>query len=1295
MGHLKMELEVEDRLIFPLTATQLNIWRRCRHQTTAYNAAFRVEIAGPLEPEILERSLAAVVQRHEALRSCCAIEEGEPVGVIHPQVACELAVTDLTSLTTEASAARLVQLSTDESRHHFDLSAAPLFRFHLIRLEPQLWVLTMTLHQIMIDGWAFGIILKEVASIYEALALGQEPNLPQPTLQLADYAFWLRERLQAPESAPLIETLARSLGNITRLELPRRQGTGIVDFESDIVSIELSSEDFAVLQDATRGGGTTLFALGASACVAMLARLTRQRDIAVGTPVSGRSSPELEGVVGTTVNAMIVGGSVEPETTLAELQERISSQIAAELDHQYIPIEHLADVARRAGQAIPDPLYSVAFIAQRAFGGNVSMVFDFAGCHMRSLPSISQGAPHDLFLFMVERENGWRLSLEYKTDFFSRGDALAIVGNFRTMLLAAARTPHVPVASVPLEHDGRLADPPAVGAIVSAAHPSCPSEEAHGEPLGDTEAFDCPASIIQERYYFLSRTFPESAAFNLPACMEIVGSLDRDCLRKALSVLAARHEAFRTRFEDRAGKIFQVIEPKVDFHLEIVELTGSSPDKLQKALLAESRKPFDIGACPLLRAKLFADGDSNFLVLTAHHIVADGHSIGVIERELWKAYEAIAAGTPPEFPDLPLQYVDYSEAQRAWMESDAAKEQRAFWLRKLAGRLKVANVPVDREPVPGGPVRSAVEISELPVDLVQGLRRVAAEHAFTVYQCAAGAFAALIREVSGALDILFGSPISNRNEEVANVVGPFANVLPVRLNIGDCQTLADVIQVSAAAITDAFDHHLYPFDSVMDTLDAPAWRHRVPVFQFFFYYQVAFTQAMTARDLVIRPGPPVAIDSPYELKFALIERQGRVELHVEYNTALFERATIERFTRRYTDLLGAVAAARLGDPLPASRSDDFTDADEDPEPPVPSNDGGPGSALEQAMAKEFAAVLKDGQCGRHTDFFSAGGQSIAAVRLFRNIEKNFGVKLAISTLLRYPTPAALAGYIEALTSGEIETQGSYRYLVPLLGEPANPRLPPMYICAGAGGNVINLTDIANELREHFSVIGVQARGILSGDEPHTCYEDMARDYLSEIRRFQPVGPYFLAGYSAGGLAAYEMAQQLTAAGETVECVVLFDTRMPIPRRLTIKDKLEILGKRVQLGGSTALTDWLVTKVRREWNTISESVKPLQTDELEARMRAATQNCCNKYTLRKYGGKVLLVRPKFSPVMILEDGRAAGKDTIIREDNFWSDFAPQLIIREAGDYDHLDFLAKPNAPTVAKAILETLDSEIAA
>jgi thioesterase domain-containing protein/acyl carrier protein len=374
-------------------------------------------------------------------------------------------------------------------------------------------------------------------------------------------------------------------------------------------------------------------------------------------------------------------------------------------------------------------------------------------------------------------------------------------------------------------------------------------------------------------------------------------------------------------------------------------------------------------------------------------------------------------------------------------------------------------------------------------------------------------------------------------------------------------------------------------------------------------------------------------------------------------------------------------------------------------PNVDSEFVAPETEIEKTLAGFWSELLGIEKIGTADSFFDLGGHSLVAVRLFRMIKKAYAVDFPISILFEAPTITECAKLIEqagggqaATAAGEGQTQpaapvkAQFTHLVQM--HPGRyPHATPLFICAGMFGNILNLRHLAVQIGQDRPVYGLQARGLYGGQAPHETFEEMAASYLEEVRVIQPHGPYLLSGFSGGGLVAFEMAQQLRAAGETVDMVVMLDTPYPEEVHLSRLDRLYFRFQEMQQQGAGFFYRWARDRIafairqrqKAERMASDAGAERFHNDQIEA----AFLRALGRYRGAAYDGAVLLLRPKLQVAVRALDGRPLNADKrVVKADNGWSPYLASLIVKEVpGDHDGM--VLEPNVRVLATYMREGL------
>jgi amino acid adenylation domain-containing protein len=435
-----------------------------------------------------------------------------------------------------------------------------------------------------------------------------------------------------------------------------------------------------------------------------------------------------------------------------------------------------------------------------------------------------------------------------------------------------------------------------------------------------------PLSYSQERLWFIDQLQPGSVAYNLPAAVRLRGDLDPAAFHDALAEVIRRHEALRTTFGFAAGEggPVQRVAPELPPELPRIDLRTLPVDvreaEVRRLALADARRPFDLAAGPLFRAALLAtavEPAEHVALLNLHHIVADGHSIGVLLREIATLYAAFSGGRPSPLPELPVQYPDYALWQRTWLTGEVLAAQTAYWTEALRG-TPVLELPTD---LPRPPVRSergGLVRRRLPAPVSAGLGALAEREKATRFMVLLAGWGALLARTARQSDLAIGVAVANRTRpEIEGLIGFFVNTLVLRLSLAgdrsrppDFRTL--VAQARQTALG-AYAHQDLPFEKVVDAVQPPRDTSRSPLFQVMLAFQntdgAARAEKTALSGLALEP---LAVDSgsvKFDLTLSVSEgTDGELALRAGYRTDLFLAPTVARHLGHLETLLAAAVA---------------------------------------------------------------------------------------------------------------------------------------------------------------------------------------------------------------------------------------------------------------------------------------------------------------------------------------------------------------------------------------------------
>lgn len=650
-----------------------------------------------------------------------------------------------------------------------------------------------------------------------------------------------------------------------------------------------------------------------------------------------------------------------------------------------------------------------------------------------------------------------------------------------------------------------------------------------------------PLSFSQERLWCLHQLNPtKAAAYNIAFAFRIAGALNNHILEKSLNEILRRHEALRTTFSWDEGNPVQLIHPPVAFPLTVINLqllpASQREAKAMQRVTEEIQQPFDLHDVHLIRGMLIQlDDADHILLLTVHHIAVDAWSKGVLFQELATLYAAFSQGQSSPLPELPIQYADFAAWQREWLQGDFLQMLLDYWQQQLGSNLEALQLPVDHPRPAARAYRSASEKVKLPKALSEALKNLSRQEKVTLFVTLLAAFNVLLHRYTEQDQLFVCSPTANRTrKEIKGLMGYFVNLLILKTDLsGNPSFRAFLGRVSQVA-SGGYAYQDLPVQELLRSLNLL----QTPLSQVMFALQNTTIHHLELPGLTVQHLDVDTGTADFDLYLSLIEQAGTLTAVFKYNTDLFEATTIQQMLQHFQTILENIVIdpeQSLSCLLPLTEAEQHQlhqkrtkQANAQPETVCIA----PQNALELKLTQLWSEVLNIPSIGVKDNFFELGGHSLLAMTLFTRIEETLGQTLPLATLLQAPTVEQLAKRLEQ------ETAPSWSSLVPL--QP-NGDKPPFFCIHGQQGSVLNLRDLAHYVGSEQPFYGLQARGLDGKQVPHFRIQDMAAQYIQEIRTLQPEGPYFLGGNSMGGIVAFEMAQQLHQQGQTVAALVMFDT----------------------------------------------------------------------------------------------------------------------------------------------------------
>ncbi|MEL6161695.1 MAG: condensation domain-containing protein, partial [Cyanobacteria bacterium J06627_32] len=426
----------------------------------------------------------------------------------------------------------------------------------------------------------------------------------------------------------------------------------------------------------------------------------------------------------------------------------------------------------------------------------------------------------------------------------------------------------------------------------------------------------CSATFSQRRLWFLEQLNGSSALYNLRRTFKLTGSLNQAVLEEAINEIVSRHEALRTTFQQVEDEPVQVISEVGSLKLSVFDLRHHPAESRIVAsaeLCREAHnKPFNIKKGPLLRVGIVRlEENVHLLLVTMHHIISDGWSLGVFVKELTELYGAFSQGMPSPLPELEIQYGDFADWQREWLQGDSLEAEVSYWKDKLAGIPPAIHLPTDYARPAVQTFQGETFVLRLPQALTHSLKALCQETNTTPFMTLLSAFATLLHRYSGQNDIVVGSPIAGRSRsEVEKLIGFFVNTLVLRTSFAEGMSFRELLTQVRESMLEAYAHQDAPFEKLVEILQPERDPSRTPLFQVWFNFVNLGKRQLSLHDLQVET---FAINNKPSARFDLTVyvREGKQGLSVQwvYNRSLFKESTIAFMSSSFETLLNSIVSA--------------------------------------------------------------------------------------------------------------------------------------------------------------------------------------------------------------------------------------------------------------------------------------------------------------------------------------------------------------------------------------------------
>jgi pristinamycin I synthase-3/4 len=424
-----------------------------------------------------------------------------------------------------------------------------------------------------------------------------------------------------------------------------------------------------------------------------------------------------------------------------------------------------------------------------------------------------------------------------------------------------------------------------------------------------------PLSYAQRRLWFIDQLEGSSAEYNMPQALRLRGTLDLEALQRAIDTIVERHESLRTHFAQIEGEPVQITEPQRTFDLPLEDLSGLGEEEQRDRALAIMRReweePFNLATGPVLRMKLIKVSENDHVLLrNFHHIVSDGWSQSVFNREFMLLYEAFQQGRENPLRPLAIQYADFALWQRKWLDEDALARDVDYWKKQLQAIPEQLELPRDRPRQAMQTYKADYCSATLSGHQVNAVKQLSQANQSTLYMTLLSAFAVLLSRYSGQNDIVVGSPIANRREaQLENMVGFFVNSLVMRVRLDPQKSFQELLADVRKIALEAYQHQDVPFERLVEVLSPERNLNKTPIFQVVFALQNApmGSQQLSGLEVERIAGDELLVR--FDLELHVFEFENEIGFYWLFNKGLFDHARMEQMARHFVKLLDEILAA--------------------------------------------------------------------------------------------------------------------------------------------------------------------------------------------------------------------------------------------------------------------------------------------------------------------------------------------------------------------------------------------------
>ncbi|MEH1870988.1 non-ribosomal peptide synthetase [Nostoc sp.] len=1185
--------EETEVFVFPTSFAQQRLWflDQLARGNPFYNVSTALCLKGSLNFTALKQTFNEIVRRHETLRTTFVIVEQQPVQVIAPSLTIPLALVDIRNFDQERET-QVRQIATAEAQHPFNLTTGPLLRVKLLQVDEAEYVLLLSLHHIVADGWSIGVLIRELGILYKAFVEDKpclmSTLLPKLPIQYADFAQWQREWLQAVGEngcSPLETQLAywqKQLDGISMLNLPTdRVRPAVPTYRGAKQFLELPHSLTQALEALSYQEDVTLFMILLAAFQTLLYRYTQQEDIVVGSAIANRNRSELEGLIGFFVNSLVLRTDLSGNPTFRQLLNRVREVTLGAYTHQDLPFEKLVEELHPERDLSRHPLFQVVFSLQNT----PIEALELPGLKLSLFDFDSKIAKLDLEFHLWRDLQSLKGQVEYSTDLFDQSTITRMLRHFQILLESIVANPKQRISDLAL------------------------LTEAERQQLlidwNDTKKSYPNSKCFHQLFEAQVEKSPDATAINAGSAYALVFgnqqlsykelNIRSNQLADYLKKIGVKNEYLVGICMERSPEMIIAILGIFKAGGAYLPLDPSYPQERLKFMLEDAQVSVLLTQENLLShftqfSNQIISIDKDWADITQHSRENPNNCI-TLENLAYVIYTSGSTGQPKgvliEHRGLSNLAADQIEVfnlqpsnrilQFASLSFDASIFEIVMAL-GIGATLYLTNkecllsakalLQLLREKSITHVTLPPALLAVLPTESLPALQTIicAGEscsedivkrwwspsrsffNAYGLTEATVWSTVAEIKSVSEKPPI--GRPIANTE---IYILDKHLQAVPIGV-LGELYIAGDGLargylncpELTAkkfipnlfngnkgARLYKTGDLARYQLDGNIEFLERIDNQVKIRGFRIeLSEIETAISQHNNVEKAIV-----IAQGNLYDNKHLvayIVSKSPQEQTIIQLRQFLKEKLPEYMIPKAFVILdslpltaNGKVDRYALKAVDPHSHSIDKTFI-------------APGTATESTLAKIWAEVLKVENVGIHDNFFDLGGNSLLAIRLLDQINKQFERDLPLSNLFLNQTIESLAIALSSKTDSLAWS--------PLVTIQANGSNPPFFCVHPIFGVVFPYYELAHQLGENQPFYGLQPIGI-DGETPLTRIEDIASQYIEALRSVQPKGPYFIGGWSFGGWVAFEMAQQLENSGEEVALLAVLDTVAPIKSNL--------------------------------------------------------------------------------------------------------------------------------------------------